>query len=58
MKEQDVNPKPSGRPYQKPVVRKIKLDRDISIQMQSPGTPPGDPYTKDSRDSGGFSPLK
>ena len=55
MKEQDKKISSSRRTYQKPVVTRIKLDRDISIQMQSP---PGDPYGKTSRDSGGFNPIR
>ena len=41
--------------YTKPRVEKINLDKNISIQMESP---PGDPVIKNKRDSGDFSPFK
>ena len=47
--------------YIKPTVEKIKLDKDISIQMTSPpGDPFGqpEPYIKGSADTQGFNPFK
>ena len=42
--------------YPVPRVEKIKLDRDISIQMTS--TPPGDPFIDGENDQGTKNPFK
>jgi hypothetical protein len=49
--------KTSLKKYKTPKVEKIILDKNISIQMQSP---PGDPspIIKKNRESGDFNPFK
>ena len=44
--------------YLSPKVNKIKVDKDISIQMASPTNPPGDPFINKSKDSGDLNPFK
>jgi len=43
--------------YRSPRVEKIQIDRNISIQMQST-TPPPDPFSIKTKDSGGDNPFK